>query len=116
MSKSETQSAEVAEQAQIARLKAALERAESGDESAMPVVRVLLDRTPALREEYALAEQAERAQLRMMAGDNLVFREGIQRELRALKEELAGPQCSPLERLLVEHIAVCWLQIGRAHV
>jgi hypothetical protein len=35
----------------------------------------------------------------------------IARKYAALTKELAGPQPSPLERLLVERIVICWLQL-----
>jgi hypothetical protein len=40
----------------------------------------------------------------------------IARKCAALTTELAGPQPSPLERLLIERIAICWLQLSYAEV
>jgi hypothetical protein len=42
-----------------------------------------------------------------MAGKNLINQETIARKYAALTTERAGPQPSPLERLLVERIALC---------
>ena len=89
----------------------ALERAQHGDEQAMKEVREAFDRHSVLWQQFRLAERVVNAQLASMTGDNLLFRDGIQRELEALKERLAGPQCSPLEELLVERVAACWLQV-----
>jgi hypothetical protein len=38
----------------------------------------------------------------------------IARKCAAFTKELAGPQPSPLERLLVERIAMCWLHLSYA--
>ena len=77
----------------------------------MKEVREAFDRHSVLWQQFRLAERVVNAQLASMTGDNLLFRDGIQRELEALKERLAGPQCSPLEELLVERVAACWLQV-----
>ena len=36
--------------------------------------------------------------------------------LSSLKQEILGPAATPLERLLVERIAVCWLQAYLADI
>src|SRR5262245_12186385 len=46
----------------------------------------------------------------MAVGDNLLMAESLSRKLEALKADLAGPSPSPLDVLLVERIAACWLQ------
>ena len=48
------------------------------------------------------------------AGDNLLIQETQARKCAALTKELAGPQPSPLERLLVERIVLCWLHLYSA--
>ena len=37
--------------------------------------------------------------------------EAMPRNLKAMKREIAGENPSPLERLLVERITVCWLEL-----
>jgi hypothetical protein len=46
--------------------------------------------------------------------DNLAFREAIKRKRAALREELEGPTPSPTERLLVDRVVACWLQVQEA--
>lgn len=41
---------------------------------------------------------------------DLANEESVRRELARLREELAGPFPSPLERLLVQRVVLCWLQ------
>lgn len=42
-------------------------------------------------------------------GRNLLHREAWERQAQTLEQELAGPHPSPLERVLCERIASCWL-------
>ncbi|MFO7905996.1 MAG: hypothetical protein R6U98_25275 [Pirellulaceae bacterium] len=52
-----------------------------------------------------------------MAGrDNLAFREGLKRKLAALRAELEGPNPTPAEKLLVDRVVACWLQVQEADV
>src|SRR3954453_5441618 len=92
-------------------------RAEQGDDSALPALRRLLDNTPALWREYGdLARQAELAWLRLMCGSNLALRESLLRKAAELKAELGGEAQPPLEKLLVERVVLCWLQVHYADV
>jgi hypothetical protein len=65
-------------------------------------------------ETYAIAKTARESLVRMLSGDNLLVQEAHARKCAALTQELAGPQPSPLERLLVERIVLCWLHLYSA--
>ena len=96
---------------------AIIERAQSGDEKAMPALREMLDRVPAIREVLGadLDRTVEHSISKSLGGeDNLAFREAIKRKLSALREELEGPTPSPTERLLVDRVVACWLQVQEA--
>jgi hypothetical protein len=89
-----------------------VKRAERGDESALPAVRELLLRPEAVDLLGGdLARQAERSLINVAAGKNLAFREALLRKLELMRAELAGPGPTPLERLLVERVAACWLHL-----
>src|SRR5262249_28985510 len=93
-----------------------LERAQSGDASTLPALRKWLQ-DPAIVEACGnLATQAEQSLIQAVAGKDLAFAEGLTRKLQLLREELAGANPSPLERLLVERIVACWLQVQDADV
>jgi len=94
-----------------------IERAQSGDATAMPALREMLDRVPSIREMLGadLERTVEYSISKSLGGeDNLAFREAIKRKLAALREELEGPTPSPTERLLVDRIVACWLQLQEA--
>jgi len=90
-------------------------RAQQGDTTVIGDLRELLDQKPELWKQVGdLAEHAELAMLSLAAGKNLLAREAMQRKLADLKEELTGPSPTPLERLLVNRIAISWLQVHHA--
>jgi hypothetical protein len=99
----------------LERLQALVRRAEQGDESALPTLRAALDANPWIWERYGdLAQQSQAAWLQLIAGPNLLLREAVERKAEQLRAELAGPEPSPLERLLVERVVACWLQVQYA--
>ncbi|MEN6640951.1 MAG: hypothetical protein ABFE08_00760 [Armatimonadia bacterium] len=94
---------------------ALLKRAEKGDESAMPMIRKVTIDFPNLWDTVGDAAKAvQDAMLKVYAGDNIYVREAIEQRLSKLRSELAGPDTSPLERLLAERIVACWLQVQYA--
>jgi hypothetical protein len=81
----------------------------------MPRLRQLLDAHSGLwRECGDLAQHAEDAWLRLVAGGNLMLRESLLRTLDELRAELTIDPASPLERLLVQRVVVSWLQASYA--
>jgi hypothetical protein len=94
-----------------------LERAQQGDKTVLPDLKKLLDDRPELwREMGNLVAHAEEAVLTLAAGKNLLAREAIRRRMMEVKTELLGQGGSPLERLLVDRIAVTWLQTYLADI
>jgi hypothetical protein len=57
------------------------------------------------------ARTAFDAMLGFHCGTDLIQREMVERRLAALRAELAGENPSPLERLLVERVVACWLDV-----
>ena len=99
----------------LERLRRLVERAERGDETVLPELRVALDANPWVWERYGdLAKQSQAAWLQLVAGNNLLLLESARRKAEQLRAELAGPGPSPLERLLVERVVACWLQTNFA--
>jgi len=95
-----------------------VERAEQGSKDALPAIREVLGDLPELSWRLVnLAKTAEDSLIKEMTSDNdLLAREMLPLQLAAMREELAGPDPSPLERLLVERVVVCWLQLQHADI
>jgi hypothetical protein len=96
---------------------ALVRRAEAGDATAMPALRTAMDANGTLVEIFGdLAAQVERSILRAITGKDHLFREASERKLAKMRADVAGPSPSPLERLLAERIALCWLVLHDAEV
>jgi hypothetical protein len=92
-------------------IKAVLARAGGGDQAALPRLRALLDQTQLWRQLGDLATHAELTWLRHISGADLALQEMLARKLGALKVELGGAAPSPLERLMIDRIAINWLMV-----
>ena len=55
-----------------------------------------------------------RAHIKAVAGDDLLHTAGLEKRLEALRNELTGPEPSPLEILLADRICCCWLAVHQA--
>ena len=92
-------------------LKSLVEQAQAGDTSILPVIRHWLDQIPELWEHsHVLAHQVEKAWTNALSGSDLL-KEIVAREVEGLRSQLLGPQPTPLEKLLADHIAMCWLAV-----
>ena len=95
-------------------------RAARGDASALPGIRAFLDDAESMLDEAIdllrgdAARSVERQMVRDWKGDDLAGAEAARRKLAGLRAELAGPGATPLERLLAERAALCWLAVYRA--
>jgi hypothetical protein len=88
------------------------QRAQKGDKTAVPALREALQ-DPALVDALGgdLARLAQSALVDKFSGQNLLFRDTLQRKLDLLRAELSGPNPTALERLLVERVVSCWLYL-----
>ena len=94
------------------RLSKLVDRTDKGDKAAVAELREFFDEAPSLWEQCGnLAVQAERAWVSLVDGGNPVVNEAFCKKLAKMRAELAGGESSPLERLLAERIAACWLQV-----
>jgi hypothetical protein len=94
-----------------------LDQAQKGDKKTLPALRKLLE-NPAAVDNFGgdLARQVVFSLINAAAGENLLLKEAVPRKLELLRAELSGPNPTPLERLLVERIVVCWLQVHHAEI
>jgi hypothetical protein len=86
-------------------------RVQAGDATALPALRATLEANPEVwRRAGDLAAHAREALVRHAAGANVVLAESLRLRVEEITRELAGPAPTPLERLLAERGAACWLQ------
>jgi hypothetical protein len=97
----------------LEKLRGLLGKAEKGDENAVPEIRQILDERPDLAWQFVdVAQVAEEALIEKMSGEeDLAVKEIMRCQLKAMREEIAGENPSPLERLLAERVVATWLQI-----
>jgi hypothetical protein len=97
----------------VEKLRGLLGKAEKGDEDAVPEIRQILDERPDLAWQFVdVAQVAEEALIEKMSGEeDLAVKEIMRCQLKAMREEIAGENPSPLERLLAERVVATWLQI-----
>lgn len=91
------------------------DRAKAGDETALARLRQQLNAVPQAWEEAGnLALQAEHVLIGLAAGDDAMVREAIERKIGRLKADFGWDDVSPEERLLVDRVAICWLEVHYA--
>src|SRR5262245_5707164 len=96
-------------------MRALLQRAQQGDASVLTQLRALLDERRELWQRLGnLTGHVEEALLDMAAGKSLLARESIRRRMEALRAELSVPPPTPVEKLLIDRIVVCWAQCNLA--
>ena len=97
----------------LAEIQGVLAKAKVGDASVLPQLREILDKNPSLVKHYgSLARHAEAAWIALAGGANLYMRESFARGAEARRAELTRPGAPPVEKLLVERVVACDLQLG----
>lgn len=91
-------------------------RAEKGDRSTLPAIRKLFTDRIFLDIAGNLALQVQEAVIDSAGGQSLPFKEGIACKMKQLRGDLCGTNSSPLEKLLVERIVLCWLTLHDAEI
>jgi hypothetical protein len=87
-----------------------------GDEEAPRRIRRALEETPDSAQILSniVAKRAERIFVKKLCDDDLLLKEALSLQLETMRKEVAGPDPSPLERLLAERVVACWLQLQHA--
>jgi hypothetical protein len=87
-------------------------RAKKGDKSCLPMIRALLadgDRGESFREAYGFpASWFQQTAINKASGRDLMIEEAINQQIEAVESKLAGPNPTPIERLLAERASLCW--------
>jgi hypothetical protein len=90
-----------------------LRLAADGDSKALAGIRRLLRRNDEAGSTLAMTycdmySLARKALVNFAVGDSELTRELMSRRIDDLRDELAGPNATPLERILCERVALCW--------
>ena len=94
-----------------------IDRAQRGDQTAMPELRQLLDKSPELWKQVGdLAKHVETAWIKVLAANDLLTQECLQREAERRRVELLGDDPTAIERHLIETIVASWLQLEHAEL
>lgn len=93
-------------------LEATIIVARKGNRRILPILRRKLDEHPELWKHFGdLTIQAREKWLQLIAGKDLYLAETMRLHLDAMRTELAGPNPSPLDRLLVDRILATHVQV-----
>jgi hypothetical protein len=89
-----------------------MRRAEEGDRTVLAELRPLVDATPGLWDRAGdVAGFARRAWTDLVGTTNQFIVEAVEHKAEELRQELLGDAPTPLERLLVERVVLCWIQV-----
>ena len=97
----------------VRRLEELVEKAAQGDKKPLPEIRKILKESPELA--WQIMDVSRVAEWRyteiMLKEEDFGLKEVLRCQLAAMREEIAGDNPSPLERLLAEWIVLTWQQI-----
>jgi len=91
--------------------------ANAGDVSALPALKKSLADHPELIDRLGdLAAHVEQSLVSLVAGPSLVASEAVTAHLAKMRQELGEESASPLEKLLIKRLALCWLACHAAEI
>jgi hypothetical protein len=97
----------------VERLNELVKKAEKGNKEGLPEIRKILKESPELA--WRIMDYGKLAEWhfieRMTKDKDFGSKELLKRQLASMREEIAGENPSPLERLLAERVVATWLQI-----
>ncbi len=98
-------------------VRALLKRAATGDTTTAPILRKMLENPNTIELLGGnLAKCAQRSFIDAIAGQDLSVREAVAAKMECMRKELLGENPTPVERLLVERVVACWLQVQDADI
>jgi hypothetical protein len=87
-------------------------RANTGDLTALKELREILDHRPEIwREIGDMSRHAELSLLRLIAQNNTLLLESVERSLKDLRKSISPADPTPLEKMLVQRVVLAWLQM-----
>ena len=94
---------------------AVIEPVQEGEVTTLDWPEEALNDTPVdIQQAGDLGLLAAAAQIGLIAGNNVTLCESLWRQMAEVKAKLVDANTSPLERLLIDQIGICWLQAHAA--
>jgi len=95
-----------------AEFKRLVAQANDGDAGAIKKLREQLDTHPEIWQRVGdLAAHAEMLMIDLISAGSKLMAESLHRTLQQMKAELIGPETSMLEKMAVDRMLACWLQV-----
>lgn len=89
----------------------------TGDETTLPAIQTLLNQVPTIwQETFNIARRVEQAWIQTIAGNDLLTKETLTRQVASLRMTLASESSSPLEHLIIDTICTCYLAWKQAEL
>jgi hypothetical protein len=96
----------------VVTLNALVKQAQAGDAGAVPRLREILDEHPEIWHHVGdLSVMAERAWIAVLAAEHPLAVESMKRTIEETKAELAGEHPTRLERMLVDQVIACYMEV-----
>jgi hypothetical protein len=94
-------------------LQTLVQRAQAGDATALPRLREILDGHPEIWQHVGdLTALTERVWITVLAADHPLAVESMKRTVAQMKAELVGDHPTRLERMLVDQVVACWMEVN----
>lgn len=101
----------------LADLKDLISRGHDGDEEALAKMDTVIEQIPGLARKFGnLNVMVEEGFVERTASNSPFRQKALRANLEDMREDLAGANPSPLERLGAERVASCWLQLHYAEL
>ena len=101
----------------LTELKDLIRRGHDGDEEAIAEMDTVLEKIPSIARKFGnLNVMVEEGFIERIAANEPFRQKTVRVTLGEMREELAGPNPSPLEKLGAERVASCWLQLHYAEL
>jgi hypothetical protein len=101
---------------ELLRLRRLVEAANTGDAAAIADLRLYLDENPHVWKHVGdLGKVARQSWISLIARDDVLAVEALQRQLAQLAADLVGDDPGPIDRLLADQILASWLEVNHLH-
>lgn len=95
----------------VGKIKSILVKAQAGDRSVLPDLKRILASNDLVNLLGDLGVRIQDELIHRIAKNDLLLQEGVTHKLNQIRNNLLADESSPLERQLVDRVALCWLSL-----